>query len=239
MQNSSNIEREEKFEVVGKINVVYRLLEQHGFSKVKTVRQKDVYWDDSLYTITNKKRGLRVRYVADELDSFEFKSLFINEAGEKVVEEVGLLNDGELNELKLQEILTNRFEFVQLYRGANLEEILLSYGLKPAYSINKTREIYREKNGNIEISVDKIECLNPHIEIEYMDGNPQIYENIVEKFKQIDIFNPTTKGYVELVMGNTPGIRSSEEFERLFAENPKWNVMHGEESIVEMLFVSR
>jgi mutator protein MutT len=231
-----NIEREKKFQIVGRFSDVEDFLGRNGFTKRHAERQKDVYWDDESYTITNHARGLRVRYVGGHLKSVQFKSLFIDESGERVIEEVDLLRDGMIDRDKLGGILAGRFNFTARSAGKSLEGILASYGLRSKYTIDKERSVYMNDDGGVEVAVDNIEGIAPHVEIEHLGGDGELYQTLVDEMQGMEALEEMARGYVELVVRDIPEIYTSEKLDAFFQQDPAWNVLPSERALVRELF---
>ena len=104
-KQNENIEKEVKFKIDLKISMLQLevFLKSLNLTKNKEISQKDVYWDNQNCDIINLKRGLRVRYISNQIKDVEFKSLFLKKNGQYVIEEIKLLKDGQLDTISLKE----------------------------------------------------------------------------------------------------------------------------------------
>lgn len=204
--------------------------------------QTDVYYDNSRYDIINLKRGLRVRYLSEVLTNLEFKSLFKGKSG-YAIEEVKLLEDNSLNYSELENILVYRLNicsreaFLQNKKGVSVEAFLIGLGLVPTVTLKKDRRVYIDREKKVEICVDSIEGLGTFVEVEAIDNSSPLFEEMVTKFQQSEFaqLDETHAGYLDLILSKNSKILTKTDFEKKFAENPKWNVKPNEDEIFSYL----
>ena len=244
INKNKNIEKEIKF----KISVKMTKLELNQFLKRLGLRlkveflQKDVYWDNKDCEIINLKRGLRIRYILNKIKDVEFKSLFKNDKGQYVVEEIKLFKNEKLDISALGNILVNRLGICKLedINNSNLscpEVYLSNLGLLPTITFEKFRKVWIDPAGEIEVSVDIIPDLGTFVEIEQVSNSKHFFDQIVEKFERskFTIRDIAYSGYLDLLLNKNNKITSKSEFEKKFREDNKWNVKSGEEDIFLLL----
>jgi adenylate cyclase class IV len=245
MQKNSTIEREQKFEIQSQLSnlEVQDILESHNLINQNIEVQKDVYWDNDDCLITNLKRGLRVRYISGVLKSIEFKSLFIASNGNRVVEEISLLNsNGELDIEKLNYLLVERLKLsTKKHEESKFSHLVVleSYGLKPCIVLDKTRVVFTDENENVEVGLDDIDGLPLHIEVELSGDNLVYYTTLVESLAsngQLKL-KPINLGYLDLISQQNPKLKSPNEFTELFKQNYSWNVLDTEMELVQDLLI--
>ena len=222
---------------------VFDFFKSIGFYRVRIENQKDVYWDDTNLTITNYKRGLRLRFVDRVLVSVEFKSLFERHDGSRLVEEVSLMKDGKYDFEKLKWILVERMGVVSVDKwkkmspsGNDIERVLSDLGLSPEISLIKKRTVFEAEGKEVEVGVDQIQGINTHLEIENKDGEMIVFDELVAKIENKFPKAARVKyGYLDLIFQRNPKILSKEFFEEKYKSNYSWNVQTGEKEYVNKL----
>lgn len=235
-----NIEREVKF----KINPTWTKLELERFLKKlnlikkEQISQKDIYWDNQICEIINLKRGLRVRYISDQIKDVEFKSLFKGESGQYVIEEIKLFKKGCLDTSSLKEILVNRLEICKAKDFNNDDsdspELFLSrLGLMPVVTLEKKRSVWIDNKREVEVSVDAVSGLGIFVEVEQIGRIGQVFDFIVKELENsgFAVRDITHSGYLDLILIKNNRITSKSEFEKRFMEDNMWNVKTGEKNI--------
>lgn len=236
----SQIEEEQKFEVAQNATVdeLEQALAELGFRLDHIQQQRDVYWDDEYCTITNLKRGLRVRHLSGSLHSVEFKSLFVGADGGFVVEEKTLLDDkGMPDHAQLGSVLAGRLGYNSpMQEYDDIERVLTEYGLKPCIVLNKTRRIYVDAAKNVEAAIDEIANLPLHLEAENT-GDYQAYKKAVAALRQSlgTRLKPIKAGYLDLIVSQNKKLLSGQEFADRFAADHGWNVLETERELVDAL----
>jgi len=239
----TNRELEVKYAVKPGVKVkdIELLLKNKGYVFQSDKLQQDVYYDTADYAIINLKRGLRLRNESDRI-SFEFKSLFYNEKAKFIVEEISLLKDCFLDIESLDTILNERLDLnVQVPPKSKVpsEEIsafMFNIGLIEAVTLNKQRRNYVKDN--CVMSIDDISSVGLFLEVEIGDGNEDTLEKVqqqVESFKELNL-RQTDEGYINILFSNNKNILSSQEFNKKFKQNCRWNVTDNEVKIVDDLF---
>ena len=240
MQQKTNIEKEVKFKINPRLAKLQleNFLKKQGLVAKERILQKDVYWDNQACDIINLKRGLRVRYVSNQVKDVEFKSLFKRENGQYVIEEIKLLKNGQFDISALKEILINRLGICGLkdFSDSDLDspEIYLSkLGLSCVITLEKERSVWINQNGGIEVSVDIVSGLGVFVEVEQIGGSDQTFDYIVKKFERSDfaIRDISHNGYLDLILNKNSKITSKSEFEKKFVKDNKWNVKLGEKDL--------
>lgn len=237
----SQIEEEQKFEITKNTTVdsLERALATLGFRLDHIQQQRDVYWDDEDCTITNLKRGLRVRHSSGQLHSVEFKSLFVGADGGFVVEEKTLLDDkGKPNHTQLGSVLVGRLGYNSpMQEYDDIERVLTEYGLKPCIVLDKTRRVYVDAAKNVEAAIDDIAGLPLHLEVENT-GDHEAYKKAIAALQQsLGVrLKPTKAGYLDLIVSQHKKLLSRQEFADRFAANHSWNVLETERELVDALF---
>lgn len=241
---NKNEEREVKFEILNNVSVakIQKLFTSLNLLYVGTEEQTDVYWDTEDCQIINLKRGLRARYLQNNLNAVEFKSLFKKKTGEFMVEEIKLLHDG-FDIGKLAYILNDRLEIGikgnKAVGGAvkAVENLLKEMGLRPAVTFKKTRIVYRSNDASVEVCLDVVEGLNLFIEIECLKADVVAYEEMIIKISSMSRIKlqQIRCGYLDLLLQKNPKILSKSEFEDMFNLDYRWNVKPREAKYVSEL----
>jgi adenylate cyclase class IV len=250
MANQANsLETEQKYQVLSNTSVeqIEEILLGMGLIKTGIDEQKDIYWDNDICSINNLKRGLRMRYVSGELKTVEFKCLFVADNRENfVVEEISLLINGRLDIEKLRSMLVNRMAIVS---DAHIDAInpndtpefqLASLGLKPAIVLDKQRHLFIDAANSIEVGIDNIKGIPLHIEIELTGKDDASYLAFIKSIQSLDSLEliQVYMGYTDLLSAQNPHLKSKEEYDALFAQNPSWNVLESEKEIVAGMFLN-
>lgn len=240
IQRKTNVEKEVKFKINPKLtkSQLENFLKEQGLVAKERILQKDVYWDNQACDIINLKRGLRVRYVSNQVKDVEFKSLFKRENGQYVIEEIKLLKNGQFDISALKEILINRLGICELkgFDNNNLDspEVYLSkLGLSPVITLEKERSVWVDQNGEIEVSVDIVSGLGIFVEVEQVGNSNQVYDKIVKRFRKSNFATQdfTHSGYLDLILNKNNKITPKAGFKKKFEDNNKWNVRTGEQDI--------
>lgn len=239
-KQNNNIEKELKFKIDSDVTKTEldRFLSELGLVTKEMVLQKDVYWDNPNCDIINLKRGLRTRYISNQIRDVEFKSLFKTSNGQYVVEEIKILKNSQLDVSSLKEIMVNRLGLIQannfVYDASGTpEDILTSLGLSPVVTLEKERQIWEDQNGNVEVSVDSITNLGIFVEIEQVGNFSQVFDEIVEKFTKSNFatLDSSHSGYLDMILDKNNKIISKDGFEIKFHDDNMWNVQEGERDI--------
>ncbi len=238
------MEIESKFEilVLENVELIVQVLVRYGFKRINQITQNDIYWDDSNYSITNLKRGLRARSVDGDIQNVEFKSLFKNEKGQQIVEEISLLKENQYLDVEaISEILTNRLgmkNIEKLSGNMTMSATFNAYGLKPQIYLNKRRTMYIDDRSNIEACIDRIDGISPHLEIELIGKDQERYYELVSLLQEQmgHAVRKVDKGYLDMIAESNKKICSSHEFDLRFKNNPDWNVLPNERKLVINLF---
>lgn len=239
-KQNTNIEREVKFKIDSRVTGLEldKFLKKLDLSMKHKVSQKDVYWDNQACDIINLKRGLRVRYISNQIKNVEFKSLFKGKEGQYVVEEIKLLKGDKFDTSALKDILVNRLGICELkdFKNNNfgsLEIYLSSLGLSPSIILEKERKVWIDRNEEVEVSVDTVSDLGIFVEVEHVGISHQVYDQIVGKFEKggFAVRDTTYSGYLDLLLDKDNKITPKAGFEKKFAEDNMWNVKIGERDI--------
>lgn len=240
IRQKTNIEKEVKFTINPKLtkSQLENFLKEQGLVKKGQILQKDVYWDNQACDIINLKRGLRVRYISNQVKDVEFKSLFKGENGQYVIEEIKLLKNGEFEISALKKILINRLGICKLkdFNNSNFDspEIYLSkFGLSPVIILEKERSVWIDQKAEIEVSVDVVSDLGIFVEVEQVGNSNQVYDKIVERFEKSSFATRdiTHSGYLDLILNKNGKITSKSGFEKKFIRDNMWNVRRGEKDL--------
>lgn len=221
---------------------------------LKKIRQKDIYYDNKDLYITNLNRGLRIRFDEGVPFSLEFKSLFYNPYAEKnnpwFIEEIVFPFPVVTKDLKNLFTILTRLKLPLstsarcfLLNGPTskrsrgpfsscvIEEILLEHNLKPMIIVDKKRMIYQD-NRNTQYVLDFIEGLGYFLEIESEIDNPL---GVLESLPIDEELQVIRSGYNDMLADKLVDYVPNEVKQRMFKEDQKWNVLDGEEELVEKL----
>ncbi len=238
INQKQNIEKELKFIISPKVSKedIKVFLENLGLVFNHQDLQTDIYWDTNNFDIINLKRGLRVRYVSNVLKNIEFKSLFQDDSGKYVVEEIKLLKDNVLDKAVLEDILVNRLNICkdcEFKQNLPIEQYFSNLGLKSSVTLKKERSIFMDLQKSVEVCVDTVENLGIFLEVESVGDTVGLFEKIVEELNNsgFAILDNTHAGYLDLILSKNPKILTKGDFEKRFAENHEWNVKNGERNV--------
>ncbi len=240
-KNPPNLEKEVKFKIHSETSPeqLHSFVTSLGMTLHRKDVQRDVYWDTADCRIINLKRGLRLRYVKGQLRHVEFKSLFQNQDGKYVVEEIKLYERGVCDYDKLRHILVDRLQimnsdvFNTCPSTGSPEQFLSGIVLCPAVIIDKERNVYRDQEQQIEVCIDTIPELGTFVEVESLMTSDTQFNGIVDKFTHSGFATADLvhAGYLDLLIEKDSKISSPSQFAEQFKINPKWNVQPNEESL--------
>ncbi|MDR2369702.1 MAG: CYTH domain-containing protein [Mycoplasmataceae bacterium] len=237
------LEMEQKFSFNEKWTVaeIEKIIEKFGLRRDGFEELRDVYWDNEDCKIMNLKRGLRVRFLFGVLKSVEFKSLFVNAMGKRLIEEISLLDEQQnIDLVKLNNLIVNRLQLSQtkVKNENNINNILSNYGLSPCMIISKKRSVFTDTKKNITVTVDLVENLPPHLEVELVGDDYDAYQEFIVQLKKTlpDDLREVKLGYNDLLAQKNPKILPLEVFLHRFEHDPEWNVLESEKKLVQELF---
>lgn len=203
-------------------------------------KQKDEYFDNTQFLITNLNRGLRARWNNNKPVILEFKSLFYNQySPSKInpwyIEEIAMPFPLQGNNLKsLDKILARlRFPKLKSLQSGKLDYDLLrtflkEYNLEPQIIVTKIRREYLYQNSTI--TFDEVEGVGYFLEIESETGPENLfYQFGIKDLKIVRI------GYNDILAKGRKNLISNAEKQKRFVNNPYWNILEPEKDLVEKL----
>lgn len=203
-------------------------------------RQKDEYFDNLQFQITNLNRGLRVRWNNNNPTILEFKSLFYNPySPSKInpwyIEEIPISFPLGKNELEtLNQILTRlKFPKPKSLRKERLDynllrKFLMQYNLEPQIIVIKTRREYLYQDSTV--TFDEVESLGYFMEIESKAGPENLFYQLGIKDLKIVRF-----GYNDMLAEGRKNLIPNDERQKRYFNNPCWNILEPEKDLVEKL----
>lgn len=215
------------------IQPILETLNQHGFMFDKTVRQKDIYFDNPHHYFSTHDKGLRIRYIENKAIDFTFKTLFYLSKRTQpwyVEEHVFPLPSTQIKEWQL---LLKRFSFTQKETTTILDESVIrktfeDNNITPSIAVEKKRS-YFNREGDCFI-IDEVKNLGTFIEIECQINSPH---SICDELGMNEIGKKTVDGYPAMLM-RKQGISTINKKET-YSKNPIWNVLETERELYQKL----
>lgn len=203
-------------------------------------KQKDEYFDNPQFLITNLNRGLRARWNNNTPTILEFKSLFYNQySPSKInpwyIEEIAMAFPLKKNDLKTLDKILARLKFPKTNSPRKemldyelLKKFLAEYGLKPQIIVDKVRREYEYQNSIV--TFDEVEGIGYFVEIESEAGPENIFYRLgINDLKIVRI------GYNDILAQGRKNLIPNDERQKRYIENPCWNILEPEKDLVEKL----
>ncbi len=237
------LEKEEKEIKVKLTELIFKKIELEVKTSSKYLgekRQKDEYFDNSQFLITNLNRGLRARWNNNNPVILEFKSLFYNPySPSKInpwyIEEIAMPFPLKKNDLKTLDKILTRLKFPKLKSPQNgkldydlLRTFLKEYNLEPQIIVTKIRREYLYQNSTI--TFDEVEGVGYFLEIESETGPENLFYQLGIKDLKIVRF-----GYNDMLAKGRKNLIPNAEKQKRYIENPCWNILEPEKDLVEEL----
>lgn len=200
--------------------------------------QKDEYFDNDIFYITNLNRGLRVRWNNNTPRVLEFKSLFYNPKAHLknnpwYIEEIKMSLPLQKKDVKVLVKILKRLGFrnnPQINEVSDYESLvtfLKKQGLFPVIVVVKKRREYKYLNAIL--TFDKVKDLGYFLEIESDDPLKVIKKLGIKDFKLL------RNGYNDMIAEGMPNFISNDERQKHFQSDIKWNILPSEKKLVEKL----
>lgn len=206
----------------------------------------DEYFDFDSLTLTNLNRGLRIRHVNGEPKSVQFKSLFYNpytnSENRWFIEEISF---------PLPILGKNIISLNNLFQRLNLQTVELSQtsilfydGFRKCLStvglnlITKVAKIRTEfENDEAIFMFDEVNNLGYFLEIEAKSGKNPF--DILRNRLGMNTFVRSHEGYNDMLLKGEPDYIPNDTKKGYYQENPLWNVLPSEITLVQNLLSNK